>query len=216
MSDLQQEAFLDYTIVRPYEAGMPLEIRPGMYVIGDGGAIAYASHESGRRRVAFYVRWMEAVILTPSFLAGSTAGYLELYAKEASEIWFIPYDDWRNLEQMHQDIRNYTSDLMSSQMSSLLFGIYAQTEKNISKRAALILYRIYEKSRQSTGDTVMISHEELAELTGTTREAVTRNVNVLKDAGLVQTGRGKIRILDAQGLQEYANTRSGNGAEEAV
>ena len=214
LSELQQEEILNYTIVRQYEAGEFLEMRAGLYVIGDGGAVAYSSHESGRRRVAFVAQWMESMLLTPQFLRESSRFSLELYAREASEIWFIPYDDWHHVEEWHQEIREFSTALLSGQMSSLTFGLYAQMEKDISKRLALFLLRFYEKDRQHTGTTVRISHEELAEQIGTTREAVTRNVNVLKNAGFVQTGRGKIRILDPEGLQTYANMQSKDEAEE--
>ncbi|MBR0165194.1 MAG: Crp/Fnr family transcriptional regulator [Lachnospiraceae bacterium] len=214
LTELQQAAMLDYTIIRHCAPGESLKKRAGLYIVGDGSIALYSSHESGRRRVVFSAHWMECLLLTPAFLADSSTLSLELFAREVSEIWFIPYEEWQEAEEWLPEIRDYTVELMSSQMSSLIFGVSARMEKNISKRLALFLHRFYERSRAHNGDTLHISHEELAEQVGTTREAVTRNVNILKDAGLVQTGRGKIRIIDPDALQAYANTESKFDEEE--
>ena len=213
LTELQQAQLLDYTIVRQYNAGEYLAMRPGLYVIGDGAIVAYSSHESGRRRVAFSANWMEAMLLTPQFLNDAHTFSLELFAREVSEIWYIPYDDWHGVEEWHLEIRDYSRALLSGQMGRLTFGLYAQMEKNISRRIALYLNHFYEKEKGSNGEVVHISHEELAEQTGTTREAVTRNLNILKDAGLIQTGRSKIKVLDPQALKAYANLQAKKPAE---
>lgn len=213
LTELQQAGLLDHTIIRHCAAGAYLEMRAGLYVVGDGAIVAYSSHESGRRRVAFSAQWMESVLLTPRFLADVTTFSLELFSKEIGEIWFIPYDEWHIIEEWRPEIKDFSISLLSAQMSHLTFGLYAQMEKNISKRLALYLNRFYEKDKAANGDVVYLSHEELAEQTGTTREAVTRNLNILKDAGLIQTGRSKIRILDPQALKTYANLQSNKKAE---
>ena len=49
-----------------------------------------------------------------------------------------------------------------------------------------------------------ITHDELACLLGTTRTQVTEHLNRLKGQHLIETRRGHIRILDADGLKKIA------------
>jgi CRP/FNR family transcriptional regulator, cyclic AMP receptor protein len=54
------------------------------------------------------------------------------------------------------------------------------------------------------GWTVGLSQDELAGLSGASREAVARALRALREAGLIQTGRRQITIRDAAGLRRWA------------
>jgi CRP/FNR family transcriptional regulator len=46
-----------------------------------------------------------------------------------------------------------------------------------------------------------INHQQIAAELGTSREVVSRILEDFSVAGLIETGRGSIRLLDPQGLQ---------------
>ncbi|WP_017626565.1 Crp/Fnr family transcriptional regulator [Nocardiopsis chromatogenes] len=48
---------------------------------------------------------------------------------------------------------------------------------------------------------IRLTHEQLARLTGITREHTTRALGELADLGLVRLGRGRIAVLDPEGLR---------------
>ena len=204
LTKLQQEELLDCTVIRQYEAGEYLENNPGLYMVNDGGLVAFTHHESGRRRVVFSANWTECILLTPTFLNDTGTKFLELRARENSEICYIPYVAWRRIQEQFPDVWKFSGELLSRQMGALMFGVYARMEKNISKRLALFLLQFYERGRERNGTTIHISHEELTEQTGVSREAVTRNLGILKENGLIETGRGKIRIIDTEKLAQFA------------
>lgn len=54
------------------------------------------------------------------------------------------------------------------------------------------------------GDEIVVSQEELALFVGATRESVNRQLQVWKRAGLVSLARGRIRLLDGEGLMRRA------------
>ena len=205
LSELQQKGLINHVATRRYGAGDILEKHAGLYLVSDGPVIVYTIHENGKRRVAFSAEWMESILMTPAFLRDSNELSLELHTRKASEICFVPYEEWRKMENMFPEVREYSMELLSAQMDSLAFNLYARTEKDLSIRIAMFLLRSYEKGGGPVETTIRVSHEELAEQIDATREAVTRNVHILKEAGLVQTGRGKITIMDPEGLRVYAN-----------
>ena len=211
LSEMQQSEILDYTVIRQYSAGERLDYSPGMYLVNDGSIVAYSSHESGRRRMVLSAGAMEAMFLTPSFLADCRVISLELVVRVNSEVHFIPYERWRKIQEISPAIREFAVDILSIQMSSLAFTLYARMEKDVSKRLSMFLLRTCKR----TGDVVIrTSHEELAEQLGTTREAITRNISILKEGGLVETGRNKIRIVNPESLREYVELQSGYELEE--
>ena len=214
LNELLQAEVLDNTVIREYAAGSVIKNRAGLYMVNDGSIVAYINHENGRRREAFAAHWMECMLLTPKFLADKNTDYLEIVSRENSEICFIPYDAWYRMESICPPVREFSVDLLSNQMSSMAFVFYARMEQNISKRIALFLLRTFDHGKDKTGNTIRISHEVLAEQIGTTREVVTRNVSILKDEGLVETGREKIRILDPERLREYVNQEMKESQEE--
>ena len=54
------------------------------------------------------------------------------------------------------------------------------------------------------GDTIRLTHEQLADLVGTTRETVTKVLGDLAGRGLAQPRRGRIVVTDARGLSDLA------------
>jgi CRP/FNR family transcriptional regulator, cyclic AMP receptor protein len=55
---------------------------------------------------------------------------------------------------------------------------------------------------------VRLTHEQLADLVGTTRETTTKVLADLKDRGLVHLRRGRITVVDARGLRQLAETEA--------
>ncbi len=79
-------------------------------------------------------------------------------------------------------------------------------------RLAKRLCQLAEVSQGSTrdGGTILFSQDALAEMVGATREAVNKQLARLREMGVVETGRGRIKILDAERLRAIA---FGNVAE---
>lgn len=51
---------------------------------------------------------------------------------------------------------------------------------------------------------IVVSQQEIAEFLGATRETVNKSLSDWRAAGLVEVGRGRLRIVDARGLRRVA------------
>lgn len=49
-----------------------------------------------------------------------------------------------------------------------------------------------------------MTHEEIANSLGTTRVVISRELDKLRNLGIIGTGRGKINILDGAALEKIA------------
>ncbi len=88
--------------------------------------------------------------------------------------------------------------------------------KSAPQRVAAVLCRLASTAPASTGlfgrrpGEIRLTHEQLADLVGTTRETTTKLLGELRDAGLVQLRRGRIVVLDHAELRAAADhTRPG-------
>ncbi len=74
--------------------------------------------------------------------------------------------------------------------------------KGIPARLASLLLRLSEERK--TLEVTGLTHQDLAETVGTYRETATQVLNDLKNQGLIDIGRKRITILDAEGLWHIA------------
>ena len=70
--------------------------------------------------------------------------------------------------------------------------------KNVPSRLASLLLRFAKKDDSTT---VLLTHEELAQLLGTRRETVTRTLNELQNQQLIDLQRGRISLLNTERLK---------------
>lgn len=73
---------------------------------------------------------------------------------------------------------------------------------DVPVRLARQLSVLADRQVSEGGDTVAISQAELAQTLGVSREIVSRHLGVWRDAGLVELGRGRIRIRDRAPLHQ--------------
>lgn len=64
---------------------------------------------------------------------------------------------------------------------------------------------LYDMSQAEEGDTIRISQEKISMYIGLERSNVTRCLKQLKEEGIVENGRGFVRIVDAKRLGELVN-----------
>jgi len=69
--------------------------------------------------------------------------------------------------------------------------------KSVRARLASVLLRL---GREHEGVAEGVTHQELGDMVGAYRETVTKTLDELRAAGLVELGRRRIRLLDRRGL----------------
>jgi CRP-like cAMP-binding protein len=86
-------------------------------------------------------------------------------------------------------------------LSARLEGAEQQLEtlafKSVPARVAAALLHLAGADDVVTG----VTHQDLAEMVGIHRETATRTLNELRARGLIDLGRARVRILDADGLR---------------
>ena len=73
----------------------------------------------------------------------------------------------------------------------------------VRKRIAAGLLRLYNKSGRRSA-TIQVTHQEMANLVGSTRETTTSVLQGLREAGLLETANRRVTVLDPEGLARFA------------
>ncbi|WP_404419986.1 Crp/Fnr family transcriptional regulator [Marinospirillum sp.] len=94
-------------------------------------------------------------------------------------------------------LQHYCFQLMEQMTQTAICTHFHRVEE----RLARWLLMTHDRSQ---GDDLYLTHQLLANLLGVRRSAVTLASGILKKNGLIGYSRGRIRILDRQGLEEAA------------
>jgi CRP/FNR family transcriptional regulator, cyclic AMP receptor protein len=128
-------------------------------------------------------------------------------AMEASTVVLIPAEEIQRLMAEHPDLSLRLTKLMGfgrrrfeRRLKSLLF-------RSNRERVVHLLFDLAEKYGQYTTDggiavNIGLSHQELANIIGSTRETVTLVLGELQDEGAISIGRKQIVILQVSRLAE--------------
>jgi CRP-like cAMP-binding protein len=138
----------------------------------------------------------EQAILDPT--ARRSAGAT---ATEAVETLALSGAAFEELQQRYPQVQQFLVAYLAQrvrQLSSLLAeAYYLPADKRV-------LRRLFDLDRVYCHQLISLTQEDLADLAGTTRPTVNRALRTATDTGCVRLGRGRIEILDREGLARLA------------
>ncbi len=173
----------------------------GLFLLKSGRVALYRLTSGGRKVVVG--------ILEP----GATFGDMPTVAQRMGGTFAETIEDSAICVMSRQDIQELLREHPSAALAILqsvarrLRAAEDELEnvavRSVPARLARLLLRLARNSGRIEG----FSHQELAELLGTTRETVWRTLNEFERAGLVTAERRSIAIADAAGLERRAAER---------
>ncbi len=94
------------------------------------------------------------------------------------------------------------------EVRTLIQRVEAFAYRNVRERLAMTILEESNRQRDNgkSADEIRITQQELAGLVGASRESISRTMTRMQEDGMVQTGRGRIRILDRQLLSKLSGT----------
>ncbi|MFQ5921726.1 MAG: Crp/Fnr family transcriptional regulator [Anaerolineales bacterium] len=95
-----------------------------------------------------------------------------------------------------------------SEVRTLMQRVEAFAFRNVRERLAMTILEESHRQRLNGNpvDEIRITQQELAGLVGASRESISRTMTRLEQDGMVQTGRGRVRILDRPQLRKLSGT----------
>ncbi len=150
------------------------------------------TEEDGREILLYYIKAGESCIM--SFLGGmhNEKSIVKAEVEEDTEILFLPIDKVSLFIKEYPEWLDYIFRLYHKRFEELLDIINAIAFKKVDER---LLNLLQKKSELSNSNTIIITHEQLANELGTARVVVSRLLKQLEEEGKLKLGRNKIQLL---------------------
>jgi len=175
----------------------------GLLLVKHGQLRAYILSDEGREVTIYRMFDRDICMLSASCIMNSIQFEITIEAEKDTELWIIPPEAYKGVMQSSAALANYTSEIMASRFSEVMWLIEQVMWKSMDKRIAAFL--LDEAAIEGT-PLLKLTHETIANHLGTHREVVTRMLRYFKSEGLVELTRGTVELLDEEGLQTIAET----------
>nr|WP_294494499.1 Crp/Fnr family transcriptional regulator [uncultured Mediterraneibacter sp.] len=169
----------------------------GVQIVGEGRVRFFITSPGGGDITLFRLLDGDVSILSAACMLNGMDIELDMEMETDCVIYTIPKRVYRRLYDECSAVKDYTMEMISEKFSDIMWLLNQFVFSNVASRTAgaLLEHRVLEQ-----GDELNITHETLAKDAGTAREVVTRILKQFQADELVRLTRGKITILDADGL----------------
>ena len=161
-------------------------------IVVKGSMKVLRTEEDGREILLYYIKTGESCIM--SFLGGlhNETSKVKAEVEEDAEILFLPIDKVSLFIKEYPQWLDYIFRLYHKRFEELLEIVNAIAFKKVDER---LLNLLHKKSELLKSETILITHEQLANELGTARVVVSRLLKQLEEEKRVKLGRNKITLM---------------------
>ena len=171
----------------------------GLLLVCSGQLRAYIISEEGREITIYRLFERDICLFSASCMMRNIQFDITIEAEKDTEAWVIPPKLYRKLTEESAAAANYTNEVMGSRFSEVMWLMEQIMWNRFDRRLASFLL---EESALEGSDSLLITHEKIANHLGSAREVVTRMLRYFQREGLVELSRGTICILSREKLAE--------------
>lgn len=161
-------------------------------IVKSGSLRVMRQDDDGREMLLYYIRPGESCIM--SFLAGihEDTSKVRLVVEEEANVLFIPISKASEWVKTHPEWAEFIFKLYHKRFEELLSVINAVAFQKLDDRIVKLLR---QKAEVYNTDEIAITHQQLAEELGTTREVVSRLLKQMEKENMIVLSRNKIKML---------------------
>ena len=171
----------------------------GLLLVCSGQLRAYIISEEGREITIYRLFERDICLFSASCMMRNIQFDITIEAEKDTEAWVIPPKLYRKLTEESAAAANYTNEVMGSRFSEVMWLMEQIMWNRFDRRLASFLL---EESALEGSDSLLITHEKIANHLGSAREVVTRMLRYFQREGLVELSRGTFCILSREKLAE--------------
>lgn len=203
ISQDQQEKLALMTTAQVYSKGESIDNGThgcmGLLLVKSGQIRAFILSESGKEITLYRLFERDLCIFSASCMLKDIDFDIYMDAERETRILLIPTLLYNELNKSSVAVSNYTSELISSRFTDVMWVMEQVVFMSFDKRLANFLL---EQSVIDGSDTLNITHEAIAKHLGSAREVVTRMLQYFQNEGMINYFRGGITITDRKKLEK--------------
>jgi CRP/FNR family transcriptional regulator, anaerobic regulatory protein len=152
----------------------------------------YKENDSGKEVFLYNIRPGETCAVAMGCCDKIGGAQVRAVADEDTELVFIPVSQLENWMIKYKGWREFMMNTLHHRFSDLLNVIDMIAFGQLDER---LVYFLKQSARNSQARMIRITHQEIAESLGSSREVITRLLRQLELAGKVKTGRNQLELL---------------------
>lgn len=211
LSKLEQRQILENSIYKEVKKGQEIYNTDkdclGILVVDYGVLRAFISSEDGKQITLYHMLPEDICMMTASCAMKNIQFSIQVEAKEDCGFFIIPTMVYKILSSENLEFSNYCNELMNASFSEVMWLMEEILWHSLDKRLAKFLLDevVLEHEDLKEGEEVIsLTHEQIANQIGSSREVITRMLKHFVDVGLVSLSRKEVRLIDMEGLRKLA------------
>ncbi len=166
-----------------------------LLLVQSGALRVFKVADDGREITLYRVRAGELCILSLAALLAKSPYAASVSASGDATAWELDGETFRALHATEPGLQAHVAGQLHRLLSDVMTLVSEVAFRRVDERLAALLLA------ETTGrDCLETTHERLAQHLGTAREVVSRLLENLRDDGVVETGRGVIRVVKREAL----------------
>ncbi|MBS2209839.1 Crp/Fnr family transcriptional regulator [Carboxylicivirga mesophila] len=157
----------------------------------DGKIKVRKSDETGKEIILYHIKPGESCILSITSCINDKQSNAEAITEESSTLMIVPSAKVKEWMDTFKSWRKFVMQLYYTRLDSLLQLVDGISFKQTDSR----LYEKLQKLQANEGNSIRITHQELANEIGTAREVISRLLKQLEKEGYISLERGIIKII---------------------
>jgi len=168
----------------------------GLILVGGGSLRIYVTGHSGRIVTLYHVKPGELCPVNLRSVMAQDALLASADAEGDLHAATLGLDGFRYLVDNHRDFRSFILETVTARFGDVIRQIADVTTRSVDYRIA----RFLERSARDLPPhgTIFVTNDAIAADIGASREVVNRKLRALQSIGVVQLGRGRVKLLDLE------------------
>lgn len=201
LSSDERTLVLGQAALRTFDAGQLIggsdSSCTGMFLIVQGGVRVSLLSEEGKEITLFRIGCGECCVTTASCVIRQISFGTLAAATEKSELLIVPIGVCEHLASNNFFVKVFMLEVEARRYSQVVRVLQQMLFRRLDQRVADYLV---ERCQATGSMELRVTQDELARDINSAREAVTRVLRRLANEGLVEVKRGRILVLDVDGL----------------
>ena len=204
LTEADQTLLCDNTVEVEFEKEQPLHDNlgcSGLFIVQSGRLRIYILSEDGKEITLYRLSRGELCMLSASCVLQSITFDVYVEAEEPSVCYRVSSAAFGDISERVPEVKIYALEIAVSRFSDVMWIMQQIVFMSMDKRLAIFLT---DELQHTGGDTVAMTHEQIAKHLGSAREVVTRLLRHFANDGVVEVNRKGITIKDKSRLRRMA------------
>lgn len=173
----------------------------GVIMVRTGCLRLYILSEGGKDITLYRLNPGDICMLSASCVIQSITFNVTVEAEADSECFVISGAAFAAVSEKNSDVKIFALETAVGRFSNVMWVMQQILFMSFDRRLAVFLLN---EAAETGGDTIKLTHEQIAKYMGSAREVVSRMLKYFSSEGIVEVSRGGVKIIDKSRLRAIA------------